>query len=74
MESTDELEESPSRTDEARAETLVVKDAMGSGEDALREVERALEQGDLDAAERLLTDVERLNAAIRDVMGVDKPY
>ena len=55
-------------------ETLVVKDAMGSGEDALREVERALEQGDLDAAERLLTDVERLNAAIRDVMGVDKPY
>ena len=55
-------------------ETLEIETAMGSGEDALRNVEQALEQGDLDAAERLLTDVERLNAAIRDVLRLDEPY
>jgi hypothetical protein len=48
--------------------------AMGTSEQALREIEQAVVRGDFDQAERLLGEVERLNAAIREVLGVNRVF
>ncbi len=55
-----------------RARERESKDAIRASQQALREVEQALEQEDFGAAERLLTEAERLNATIRAVLDVEK--